>query len=124
MEIKKYLKERRLQLGLTIKQIADAVGVNEATVSRWESGKINSMRRDKIYALSKVLDIDPMIIIGRENEENRIPTEEEMKIEKIKQDMYESPSMRTVFNIKKNMPPEEFEKWIQMLQIMRGEPNE
>lgn len=124
MEIKKYLKERRLQLGLTIKQIADAVGVNEATVSRWESGKINSMRRDKIYALSKVLDIDPMIIIGRENEESRIPTEEEMKIEKIKQDMYESPSMRTVFNIKKNMPPEEFDKWVQMLQIMKGDTNE
>lgn len=124
MEIKKYLKERRLQLGLTIKQIADAVGVNEATVSRWESGKINSMRRDKIYALSKVLDIDPMIIIGRENEESRIPTEEEMKIEKIKQDMYESPSMRTVYSIQKNMPPEEFDKWIQMLQIMKGDTNE
>lgn len=39
-DIKKIIKNRREELGLTIKQIADAVGVSEGTVSRWESGNI------------------------------------------------------------------------------------
>lgn len=32
------LKARRKDLGLTLAQIADEMGVSEATVQRWESG--------------------------------------------------------------------------------------
>ena len=32
------IRQGRAKLGLTIKQFADMLGVNEATVSRWESG--------------------------------------------------------------------------------------
>lgn len=49
-----YLSERRKELGLTQKEVADAVGVAEATVSRWESGEIANMRRDRISALAKI----------------------------------------------------------------------
>ena len=49
------LKNRRKELGLTMKEVAAAVGVSEGTVSRWESGNIANMGRDKIYALSKIL---------------------------------------------------------------------
>ena len=40
-----------------MKQLAEKVGVAEGTISRWESGKIKDMRRDKIKALAKALDI-------------------------------------------------------------------
>ena len=46
------LRDRRLELGLTMKQVADAVGVSEATVSRWESGEIANMRRSRIVKLA------------------------------------------------------------------------
>lgn len=62
--INSLLKERRKQKGLTQKEIADAVGVSEGTVSRWESGEIANMGRSKIYALSKVLDLTPAEIMG------------------------------------------------------------
>ena len=48
MEVKDILRNKRLELGLTMKEVADAVGVSEGTVSRWESGKIGNMRRDRI----------------------------------------------------------------------------
>ena len=66
MEIKDIIKNRRIELGLTLKDIADAVGVSEATVSRWESGEIANMRRDRIFALAKKLDISPLVIMGLE----------------------------------------------------------
>lgn len=65
MDIKEVLKKRRIALGLTLKDVADAVGVSEATVSRWESGDIANMKRDRIEALSRVLNVSPMVILGR-----------------------------------------------------------
>lgn len=64
MKINTLLKERRKEMGLTLKEVAKAVGVSEATVSRWESGNIANMGRDKINALSKVLNLSPINIMG------------------------------------------------------------
>lgn len=58
-----YLADRRKELGLTMKQVAEAVGVSEATVSRWESGQIANMRRDRIGTYAKVLQVRPTFIM-------------------------------------------------------------
>ena len=57
-------KERRLKLGLTPKDIADAVGVEESTVRKWELGIISNMKRDKIELLAKALKVSPLDIMG------------------------------------------------------------
>ena len=51
------IKERRKYLRLTLKEVAAAVGVAEATVQRWESGNIESIRADRITKLSNVLQL-------------------------------------------------------------------
>ena len=58
------LKSRRLELGLTMLEVAKAIGVSEATVSRYESGNIKNMRRDRIEKYAKVLQINPVVLIG------------------------------------------------------------
>lgn len=69
-----YLADRRKALGLTQKDVADAVGVSEATVSRWESGEIANMRRDRISALAKVLHCSTdFVMTGEEQEDISIP---------------------------------------------------
>ena len=60
----KIIFDRRTALSLTQKDVADYVGVSEATVSRWESGHIDNMRRDRIAKLAKVLQISPLVIMG------------------------------------------------------------
>ncbi len=64
--IKTILREKRLERDLTLREIGDAVGVSEATVSRWESGEISNMRRDRIFAYAKILGISPLVIMGHE----------------------------------------------------------
>lgn len=49
-----------------MKQVAEAVGVSEATVSRWESGHIANMRRDRINNYAKALRVDPNFIMTGE----------------------------------------------------------
>lgn len=72
MEVKKVIKQRRKELGLTMAELAKACGVSEATVSRWESGEISNMKVNHLLPLAKVLKISPMLIIGyQENDEKR-----------------------------------------------------
>lgn len=58
------LKARRIELGLTMLDVAKSVGVSEATISRWESGDIGNMRRDKIALYAKALKTSPLFIMG------------------------------------------------------------
>ena len=72
MEINEMLKSRRIELTLTMKEVADQVGVNEATISRWESGEIANMRRDRILAYAKALKISPAVIMGWDEEQKKV----------------------------------------------------
>ena len=63
MDINKKIKNRRKELKLTMLEVANKVGVSEATVSRWESGDIANMKRDKIVLLAKALEVSPNFIM-------------------------------------------------------------
>ena len=67
------LKQRRKELGLTLAQVADMVGVAEATVQRWESGNIKSVRYDKIGKLSEALKVRPESLMNWEWKETSTP---------------------------------------------------
>ncbi len=69
--VKDIIKEKRLEHGLTMKELAQKVGVSEGTISRWESGEIANMRRGAMVALSKVLDISPEVLMGWDQEDKR-----------------------------------------------------
>lgn len=63
MTIGEIIYARRKSLNLTLEAVGNAVGVSKATVSRWESGDIRHMRRDKIEALSDLLGLDPALFV-------------------------------------------------------------
>ena len=58
------LKQRRQELGLTLLQIAEMVGVTEATVQRWESGNIKNVRLEKVGKLAEILQVSPAALMG------------------------------------------------------------
>lgn len=60
------LTQRREELGLTLAQIADAMGVSEATVQRWESGNIKNIRRERIPLLAEILKVSQATLMGIE----------------------------------------------------------
>ncbi len=77
MSVQDIIKRRRLELDLTLKQVAKALGVSEGTVSRYESGEIQNMGIDKIEALSRVLRCSPGYLMGWEDTANPSSNEEE-----------------------------------------------
>lgn len=58
------LKQRRLEMGLTLEEVGKKVGVGKSTVRKWENGLIENMGRDKIVLLSQALNISPLEILG------------------------------------------------------------
>jgi len=64
MDFKAILQTRRSELGLTLDDIGRHVGVSGATVSRWEKGDIENVRRDKIAKLAEILRVTPAYLMG------------------------------------------------------------
>lgn len=73
------LKQRRIELNLTMLEVAKLVGVSEATISRYESGNIKNMRRDRIEKYAKALQVSPseFLDIQEEPKISKIPYTEE-----------------------------------------------
>ena len=57
---------RREQIGMTQEELAKAVGVSKASISRWESGDISNMRRDRIQKLADALHVSPLELLDEE----------------------------------------------------------
>lgn len=73
MKTNELIKNRRKELNLTLLDIAKACDVSEATVSRWESGDIENMKRSRIASLAKILRISPSLIVGDLEDEYTAP---------------------------------------------------
>lgn len=66
MTMGEIIRNRRHELGLTLEQVGDKVGVGKSTVRKWETGYIKNIRTDNIVALSKTLDLSPIDIVGED----------------------------------------------------------
>lgn len=64
------LKGRRIELGLTLEQVGELVGVEKSTVRKWENGLIESIHRDKISKLAKSLQVSPLFVMHIEDPDN------------------------------------------------------
>lgn len=63
MNVNEIIKLRRNELKMNQKELAHACGVTVATISRWESGDIKSMKRQNVAALSRALGISPAVLM-------------------------------------------------------------
>lgn len=70
MNIGEMINKRRLELGLTLEEVGNIVGVSKSTVKKWENGYISNMKRDKIELLSKALKMNPVSFITGEEYNN------------------------------------------------------
>ena len=62
------IKNRRLDLKLTLEEVGNICGVSKSTVKKWESGEIENMKRDKIVLLAKALKVNPTYVLGIDDE--------------------------------------------------------
>ena len=127
--MKNYLANRRKELGLTMKEVADSIGVSEATVSRWESGAIANMRRDRIAKYASILDVSPTFIMTGETEsdepnaidkENNPIVLDDEALELL-EELKERPEMRTLFSVSRKATKEDILKAVKIIEALKGD---
>ena len=62
--INERIKELRLKNNLTLLEVADALGVKEATAQRYESGAIRNISHETICKLSELFHCSPSYLMG------------------------------------------------------------
>ena len=119
MEVKDIIKQRRLELGYTLDDVSKLIGVTSATISRWESGEIANMRRDKIVKLAEALKISPSVIMGwdaYENMESQYYLDDDVK--DLAEFMFENPEYKVLFDASRNVSKDDIEFVKEMIDRM------
>lgn len=73
MEMNEKIKKRREELGLTLQEVGEHLGVSKATVQRYESGEIKNLKLESIEKLATVLKISPAYLMGWEDNKSLNP---------------------------------------------------
>ncbi len=111
-EIANKIKARRLELGLTLEEVGQAVGVGKSTVRKWENGIIKNMGRDKIAALAKVLQISPVELVPAAE----VGDDDQRRLEAL----HQNPRLGLLFDRQAKMSSEDVDLMIQMVdRILR-----
>jgi len=69
-KLQERIKERRIALNLTLLDVANLIGVKEATVQRYESGEIKNIKHETIVELAKIFKCSPQYLMGWSNKFN------------------------------------------------------
>lgn len=64
VETNEIIKHRRKELGLTLQQVADIVGVSKSTILRYETKEISSMTANVLPPLAKALNCTESYLLG------------------------------------------------------------
>ena len=58
------IKEMRKKKNLTLLEVAEYLGVKEATAQRYESGSIKNIKHETVCKLAELFDCDPQYLMG------------------------------------------------------------
>lgn len=88
MGLKENIKNRRLELNLTLDDVSKKLSISKPTLQRYESGVISNIPSDKIEKLAVILETTPSCLMGWEEKSIEIKLclteEEKCLIEKYK----------------------------------------
>lgn len=100
MSLKENIKQRRLELNLTLEEVANYLKVSKPTIQRYESGVIDNIPFGKVEQLAEILQVTPSWLMGWED---KLTTEEKKFIDQYKKlDEFGKHTVKVVLEIEVN----------------------
>lgn len=62
-EVGLYMQRRRRDLNITQDQMAEILGYEKNTISRWENGKVTKIKKETLLKIAEILKVDLMDIL-------------------------------------------------------------
>lgn len=107
-DIGKKIRERRKELGMTLDELARAVGVSKQTIFRYEDRTIENIPIDKLHKIAGKLNVSMAYLL-------------DLKVEVGYEDfiaLKEKEGFRELISILKEMDSEKIEKLVEMAKII------
>ena len=118
VNIGKLIHDKRIELGMTMKELGEKCDVSEATISRYESGNIKNMRRDVVAALAKALQINPKVLMDWGDDEPSYYTDPETA--RLAEEIKNNPGGRVLFDAGKGLKPESVKEVLKFIDYQKA----
>lgn len=69
MKLHERIKKCRTECGMTLLELANSLGVREATAQRYESGEIKNLKHATVLEMARIFNCSPAYLMGWEEEE-------------------------------------------------------
>jgi len=120
MSIGKKIKKKRLELGLSVEDVATKLGKNRATIYRYENDDIENLPTTVLEPLAQVLQTSPAQLMGWDNsaEHKYYSDEAEYHFESILDSAGLSKEMIILSRAVRKMPPEKRKQLLEVAKVM------
>lgn len=99
--------------GITPYKVSKETGISQSTLSDWKRG-ISTPKTDNMKKIADYFGVSvEYLMTGKEKAEGYYLNEETAKLA---QEMYEDEDMRSLFDMKRNMPPDRFKAHIDFMK--------
>lgn len=90
MTIGQKIKSARLAHGYTQDELASKIGVQKSAIAKWETGRVQNIKRSSIKTLAEALSINPAELVGCEMDPTPATSPELEEITEMVKDMTDS----------------------------------
>ena len=108
-----YCKLRDLR-GVKDADVVRATGITKSTFSDWKSGR-SEPKKEKLQKIADFFDVSLDYLMTGEEQNGYYLNEETAKLA---QEMFEDEDMRSLFDMKRNMPPERFKAHMEFMKSL------
>ena len=118
------IKELRLNAGMTLMDVANALGVSEGTAQRYESGGIRNLKYDTIVMLANLFQVSPAYLLGWDEDET-IENRDDMyyldpEAAEMANELFQRPEIRILFDASRKLTKEDIEMVTALVEKMSG----
>ena len=114
-----YCKLRDLR-GVKDADVVRATGITKSTFSDWKSGR-SEPKKEKLQKIADFFDVSLDYLMTGEEQNGYYLNEETAKLA---QEMFEDEDMRSLFDMKRNMPPERFKAHMEFMKNLYEQEKE
>lgn len=61
------IRQKRLELNLTMEELGQKLGVQKSAVNKWEKGETVNIKRECLAKMAELFDVSPVWLMGFEN---------------------------------------------------------
>jgi len=112
----KRIKDRRVELGLSYQDIADATGLSKSTIQRYETGSIRKVPINQIKELARALHTTPSYLMGWDDNPGYYT---DIETAMLAQELKDNPEFRVLFDSTKDMDPQSVKEIIEFIKFKR-----